>query len=164
MFAPSPTTTASPRRRTSTSPRTPPTGEAGDREPLATTRLRCRGALEHAACGGLPAFQPVSISALQLALTIVSRLTIWVRVSARSVGVEVFCGVLRRCSRPCGRVRFILLRSPSTEGRFEWRDLTANYSGWFHTISGSRASGARRTFWNAGDGRFLVPTFFGIGW
>jgi len=23
---------------------------------------------------------------------------------------------------------------------------------------------ARRTFWNPGDERFLVPTFFGIGW
>jgi hypothetical protein len=23
---------------------------------------------------------------------------------------------------------------------------------------------ARRTFWNAGDSRFLEPTFFGVGW
>jgi hypothetical protein len=23
---------------------------------------------------------------------------------------------------------------------------------------------ARRTFWNAGDERFLVPTLFGVGW
>jgi len=23
---------------------------------------------------------------------------------------------------------------------------------------------ARETFWNAGDERFLVPTFFGVGW
>ena len=23
---------------------------------------------------------------------------------------------------------------------------------------------ARHTFWNSGDGRFVVPTFFGAGW